>query len=71
MADRIVSGRTFEQWKREVNQNLAKRTSMVADDLGDVDYYSFWADGLEPSEAADEAIEANGYDPEEFGEEIF
>lgn len=52
---------SFEEWKRQVNIELARLCGMVADDLPDCDYWMEWQSGTSPLEMAHEALEAAGF----------
>lgn len=59
---------TFEQWKKEVERIVVKTAGLGCDDFQDWDYYSAYADGTSPSEAAEMALDAAGF-PFDYSEE--
>ena len=50
--------RVFDRWKAKVNQALYSRFGVIGDDLMDVDYYAWFANGVPPVRAAFKAIKA-------------
>jgi hypothetical protein len=54
--DGTIKGKTFTEWKAEVNSKILAKTGMISDDIGDWDYYSAWRDGMGPASAASKAI---------------
>ena len=49
----------FIQWMRQVDFNIEAALGVNSRDLSDMPYREYFDDGLEASEAADEAIMAN------------
>ena len=49
----------FHVWKRQVDVALYKTCGLTSDDLMDVDYYTWFEDGVTPIRAARKAIKAN------------
>ena len=56
--DGTVKGKTFTQWKAEVNSKILAKTGMISDDIGDWGYYDAWMSGTTPAVAASKAISA-------------
>lgn len=56
-----VNGRSFKEWKGEVNQAIQDEIGFTADDLPDYGFYDAYEDAVEPTEAAAECIDAAGY----------
>lgn len=54
-------GLTYEQWKAKVNREILAIAGVTADDIGDVDYRSWWGDGVPPKDAAHDALEASDF----------
>ena len=50
---------TFEEWMKEVNQEILNRTmgAISYNDLDDWHYRDAYDDGVSPAEAAEEALE--------------
>lgn len=48
----------FESWMKEVNAYVQARIGLTADDLPDCCYRDWFDDGVEPKEAARNAIKA-------------
>lgn len=57
MDNNTSGGLTFQEWKRDVNRELARTSGLTADDLPDFDYYNAWADGESAADAAREVLE--------------
>lgn len=55
-----VRGKTFGQWKAEVNAEVSRTVGLHADDLADISYLELWEDGVGPKAAARKAIKASG-----------
>lgn len=51
---------TFEQWMRQVNNILVVLVHMESEDLPDVDYSTWYQQGLSPTRAAKKAIRIGG-----------
>lgn len=51
--------RLFNQWMRQVDFNIEAALGVDSRDLSDMPYREYFDNGLEASEAADEAILAN------------
>ena len=48
---------SFEEWKRQVDERIAKRTGgLISDDLPDYCYRDNYDDGATPAQAASAAI---------------
>lgn len=47
---------TFEQWKKLVDQAVVALCGLSSDDLPDVDYYTWYSQGVTPKAAAKKAI---------------
>lgn len=52
---------TFEIWMKKVDQELEARCGLVSLDLADMPYRDWYEDGYTPSEAAQEALENEGF----------
>jgi hypothetical protein len=50
-----MAKRSFDEWKKLVNEWLLIMVGMTADDLPDIDYYNMWSDGVSPKNAASKA----------------
>lgn len=48
--------KTYEQWKREVEQALERFVGMDSESMPDVDYQGMYREGLSPVKAARRAI---------------
>lgn len=48
---------SFENWMREVNAEISRRTSMVSDDLPDWRYRDAYDEGMTAKRAAAKAIQ--------------
>lgn len=53
--------RTFEEWKRLVNELIENHCGLGADDLEDQPYYRWYEEGLTVYEAAAHALKNNGF----------
>jgi len=56
--------KTFQEWMREVDRILIKRTMLSSMDLPDVSYHDWYDSGCTPTQAAGRAIR---YAKEEMG----
>lgn len=66
MADDVIDGRTFDEWKRLVDRAVVKRSGIGCDDLPDVDYWQMWNDGTSPDDAMIEVLETAGFPLEDL-----
>lgn len=57
----VREGRTFREWKEEVNRVVLKIASVGCDDLADKSYWDMWDSGENPTEAAMEVLEDEGF----------
>lgn len=48
----------FETWMKKVNAFIERKTGFGIDDLPDWDYWNAWNDGMPPSQAAYQVIQA-------------
>jgi len=48
---------SFEDWKREVDQEIKRRTTLISSDLPDWDYRRAYDEGLTAKRAAAKAIQ--------------
>jgi len=53
---------TFEQWMREVNRIVTHIAGVSVHDLADATFRDWYDDEYTPNEAANEVLEANGWD---------
>jgi len=54
----VIKGRTFAQWKDEVERHVVATTGMDTDCLPDWHYARAWQAGMSPKIAAQKAIRA-------------
>ena len=56
---------SFEEWKQEVDRQIANQLGgLTSDDIGDYRYADNWEEGVSPSKTAREAI---AYSKDYFG----
>ena len=56
-----ASDQSFRQWIREVDLILLRAVGLTSDDLADQPYRDMWEDGLTAMEAAERALEDEGF----------
>lgn len=52
---------TFERWMDQVDRILASMCGFTSSDLADIAYWDMWHDGASPQEAAEEALNNEGF----------
>lgn len=55
---------TFKEWMQQLDANMLKLVGLTSNDIADYEYRDCYGDGLDPIDAAWEALEAAGYNPE-------
>ena len=56
----------FDAWLARVDAHISRLSGLGHEDVADQPWYDWWEDGLSPAEAAENALEDEGFP---FGEE--
>lgn len=61
MSKETRNGKTLEAWLRDVDKVLIRRCGLTTGDLADQCYWDMWNDEVAPSEAAQVALDYEGF----------